>query len=276
LRRALAVLAGAVVLAGTGLVALPSARAARADESCNATYYDQGTRTASGEPFDPNAMTAAHRTLPFGTVVQVTDTDNGKVVAVRINDRGPFAPDRCIDLTRAAFERLAPASRGVIPVLLSIASPVPPARDPARDLAARILAEGRITLATGHLDPRGDDPPDGASAHDNVADTAQGRPARRSSYGSGEGGTVALSPAMLRGLLDRATAFTFGVSEIAGGSHSGHNRHALGLAFDVDSIDGQPVLRLGGDAERRFMDGCRADGATEVRYEGLHIHCGWS
>jgi rare lipoprotein A len=266
------VLAGTAVLAGAG-AALPPARA---DESCNATHYDQGSTTASGEPFDPDAMTAAHRTLPFGTMVQVTDTDNGKVVVVRINDRGPFAPDRCIDLTRAAFERLAPPSRGVIPVMLTVASPAPPTRDLARDLAARILAERRIGLATGHLDPRGDDPPDGATAHDNIADTARGMPARRSSYGSGVGGTVALSPAMLRGLLDRAAAFTFSVAEIAGGSHPRTNAHARGLAFDVDSIDGTPVLGLGADAERRFMDGCRADGATVVRYEGLHILCGWS
>jgi hypothetical protein len=163
----------------------------------------------------------------------------------------------------------------VIPVVLTIAGPGAPARDVTRDLAARILAERRISLATGHLDPRGDDPPDGASARDNVADTAQGRPARRSSYGSGAGGTVALSAAMLSGLLDRAAAFSFSVSEIAGGSHARSNVHARGLAFDVDSIDGMPVVGLG-DTERRFMDGCRADGATVVRYEGLHILCGWS
>jgi peptidoglycan lytic transglycosylase len=274
-RRALTVLAGAAVLAGAGS-ALPSAGAAQADESCNATYYDQGTRTASGEPFDPEAMTAAHRTLPFGTVVQVTDTDNGKVVTVRINDRGPFAADRCIDLTRAAFERLAPTSRGVIPVLLDITgTAAPPARDLARDLAARILADRRITLATAHSDLRGDDPPDGASAHDDVADTAQGRPARRSSYGGAAGGTVRLSAAMLQGMLDVAAAAALHVSEIAGGPYGPQTSHARGAAFDVDGVDGRPVLFLGG-AELRVMDACRAHGATEVRYEGLHIHCGWS
>ena len=272
MRRALAFLAGAALVAGTAGTSTP--RVARADESCNATYYDQGTRTASGEPFDPDAMTAAHRTLPFGTVVQVTDTDNGRVVAVRINDRGPFAEDKCIDLTRAAFERLAPASRGVIPVLLSVTGPAPPARDLARELASRILAEKRITLATGHLDLRGDDPPDGASAHDNVADTAQGRPARRSSYGDAGGGTVRLSTAMLQGMLAAAAAVTIHVSEIAGGPYGPHSSHARGTAFDADGVDGRPVLFLGG-AEVRLMDACRAHGATEVRYEGLHIHCGW-
>ena len=269
-RRAAAALTAAGLLAGATATAAP--RAARADESCTASFYDQGTRTASGEPFDPGAMTAAHRTLPFGTVVTVTDTDNGRSVSVRINDRGPYWPGRCIDLTRAAFERLAPASRGVIPVLL--ATGTTPTAPSLRDLARRILAEGRITLATSHLDPRGDDPPDGATAHDNITDTAAGRPAHRSAYGDADGGTVTLNATMLQSLLNRAAALTFHVYEIAGGPTSPHSRHARGAAFDVDTIDGQPVLGLS-DNERRFMDGCRADGATEVRYEGLHIHCGF-
>ncbi len=62
----------------------------------------QGKRTASGERFDANAMTAAHRTLPFGTSVRVKSLVNGKEVVVRINDRGPFIPGRIIDLSRAA------------------------------------------------------------------------------------------------------------------------------------------------------------------------------
>jgi rare lipoprotein A len=270
-RSAVAALIVATMLAGA--LGPASLRVAHADESCTASFYDQGTRTASGEPFDASAMTAAHQTLPFGTAVRVTDTDNGSSVVVRINDRGPFGtPGRCLDLTRAAFERLAPASRGVIPVLLTMPAPAAPS---ARDLASRILAQPRITLATGHLDPRGDDPSDGASAHDNVADTAGGRPARRSAYGQAEGGTVTLSAAMLQGMLGAAAAVPFRVSEIAGGPSSRHSGHAKGRAFDVDTVDGQPVLRLG-DAERRLMDSCRARGATEVRYEGLHIHCGWS
>ncbi|MGH7746815.1 MAG: peptidoglycan-binding domain-containing protein, partial [Candidatus Dormibacteria bacterium] len=135
----------------------------------------------------------------------------------------------------------------------------------------------RITLATSHLDPRGDDPPDGASAHDNIADTSRGIPARRSSYANAQGGTVALSPAMLQGLLDLASRFAFDVAEIAGGSHPSKSRRAAaaGASFDVDVIDGRQVLGLGGEEEQRFMDGCRAGGASDVRVEGLHIHCGW-
>lgn len=65
-----------------------------------------GRRTASGERFNPKALTAAHKTLPFGTTVQVTNRDNGKSVVVRINDRGPYVRGRLIDLSRAAAERI--------------------------------------------------------------------------------------------------------------------------------------------------------------------------
>ena len=59
-----------------------------------ASFYSEGTRTASGEQFDPNAMTAAHPNLPFGTKLRVTDVDSGRSVVVRVNDRGPFVPGR--------------------------------------------------------------------------------------------------------------------------------------------------------------------------------------
>jgi rare lipoprotein A len=75
----------------------------------NASWYGPGfagRRTASGEIFDPGQLTAAHRTLPFGTVLRVTNLTNGLSVQVRINDRGPFKPDRVIDLSRAAAEEI--------------------------------------------------------------------------------------------------------------------------------------------------------------------------
>ncbi len=81
----------------------------------NASYYGRkfhGRRTASGEAFDMRAMTAAHRTLPFGTLVQVTNPRNGKSVTVRINDRGPFHGNRVIDVSRAAAEQLGLIQRG--------------------------------------------------------------------------------------------------------------------------------------------------------------------
>ena len=76
-----------------------------------ATWYGTGRGTASGEPFNPNAMTAAHKTLPFGTLVRVTY--KGRSVVVRINDRGPYAAGRVIDLTRAAAEVIGLKSAGV-------------------------------------------------------------------------------------------------------------------------------------------------------------------
>jgi rare lipoprotein A len=71
-----------------------------------AVYSYHGGRTASGEPARPAELTAAHRTLPFGTIVRVTNRSNGHAVAVRINDRGPFTRGRVIDLTPAAAHRL--------------------------------------------------------------------------------------------------------------------------------------------------------------------------
>jgi len=72
-----------------------------------------GRRTASGEVFDPGQLTAAHRSLPFGTRVRVTNLDNGRSVEVRINDRGPFKPDRVIDLSRAAAEAVDMLRSGI-------------------------------------------------------------------------------------------------------------------------------------------------------------------
>lgn len=72
-----------------------------------------GRQTASGEPFDMHDLTAAHRTLPFGTRVRVTNDANGRSVIVRINDRGPFHGKRVIDLSRTAAKAIGLVSRGV-------------------------------------------------------------------------------------------------------------------------------------------------------------------
>lgn len=79
-------------------------------------YSDEfaGDHTAFGEVFDPNAITAAHKTFPLNTLVKVTNQDNGKNVNVRVNDRGPFVPGRSMDLSRAAFERISDLSHGVL------------------------------------------------------------------------------------------------------------------------------------------------------------------
>ena len=86
-----------------------SARAASGGSSAqcgSASWYALHSKTASGERMNPAALTAAHRTLPFGTKVKVTNQRNGKSVVVRINDRGPFAKGRVIDLSKAAASKL--------------------------------------------------------------------------------------------------------------------------------------------------------------------------
>jgi rare lipoprotein A len=85
-------------------------------KTCKASFYGEGQNTASGERFNPNALTAAHKTLPFGTHVRVTNTKNGETVTVRINDRGPFVAGRCLDLSTAAFKQIASTGAGVITV----------------------------------------------------------------------------------------------------------------------------------------------------------------
>ena len=85
-------------------------------EEGRASWYSLTSKTASGERCDPGALTAAHRSLPFGTKVKVENLKNGKSVVVRINDRGPFVEGRCIDLSRAAFRAIANLSQGELTV----------------------------------------------------------------------------------------------------------------------------------------------------------------
>ena len=89
----------------------------------SASYYAakfNGRRTASGERFDNSDMTAAHRTLPFGSLVRVTNPANGRSVVVRINDRGPFTRGRLIDVSRAAAAELGMVARGHATVELAL------------------------------------------------------------------------------------------------------------------------------------------------------------
>jgi rare lipoprotein A len=85
-----------------------------------ASFYWQGQRTATGERFNPEGMTAAHRTLPFGTRVRVTHLGNGRSVDVRINDRGPFVGGRVIDLSRGAAGVLGMHHQGVARVKVTV------------------------------------------------------------------------------------------------------------------------------------------------------------
>jgi rare lipoprotein A len=113
------------------LLALPLSTAAHADPavlrtiSGSASWYGpgfHGRTTANGERFNQNELTAAHRTLPFGTKVRVTNRNTGKSVTVRINDRGPFHGNRVIDLSRAAAGKIGLVNSGVGNVKIDVLS----------------------------------------------------------------------------------------------------------------------------------------------------------
>ena len=94
-----------------------------AGEIGRASWYGgefQGRRTSSGEIYDMHQLTAAHRDLPLGTWVMVTNLDNGRSVEVRVNDRGPFVPDRILDVSYAAGRLLGMIGPGVIPVRMVV------------------------------------------------------------------------------------------------------------------------------------------------------------
>jgi peptidoglycan lytic transglycosylase len=107
----------------------PGARPGETFEEGNASWYGapfHGRRASNGEIYDMNKLTAAHRTLPFNTVVRVTNVTNGKSTTVRITDRGPFVENRIIDLSYAAAKQLESIGPGVVPVRLEILSAIDP------------------------------------------------------------------------------------------------------------------------------------------------------
>ena len=93
-----------------------TARPTSVVQSGKASWYKMGHTTANGEKFHPDGLTAAHPTLPFGTVVLVRDRSSGKEVVVRINDRGPFTGGRVIDLSRGAAREIGLINKGVASV----------------------------------------------------------------------------------------------------------------------------------------------------------------
>lgn len=107
----------AVSLAAGAMIAFSSVAASA--QCGNASWYALTSRTASGERMNASAMTAAHRSLPFGTRATVTNKSNGRSVVVRINDRGPFIRGRIIDLSRGAAQRLGFVSSGHTPVCMA-------------------------------------------------------------------------------------------------------------------------------------------------------------
>ena len=125
-----------------------------------ASWYgpESGSQTANGERFRPDGITAAHTTLPLPTYVEVTALDSGRRIVVRVNDRGPFARGRLIDLSRGAAEQLGVRAQGVAPVRVRVVEPSERDRErlregkPARDLppvSGRELERLRARLAQG-------------------------------------------------------------------------------------------------------------------------------
>lgn len=120
---------GALLLAGCGrriaVLPPPAVSATVATEVGMASWYGRpyhGRRAASGEVYDMEKLTAAHRTLPFGTSVRVENLENGKKVDLRINDRGPFVEDRIIDVSRAAARALGMLGTGMAKVRIDVVS----------------------------------------------------------------------------------------------------------------------------------------------------------
>ena len=115
-----------VACAGPRAALRPVPVALGTEERGLASWYGHpyhGRRTSSGEVYDMNAMTAAHRTLPFGTWLHVENLDGGQTARVRVNDRGPFVEGRILDVSHAAGVALGIVARGVIPVRLRVIAP---------------------------------------------------------------------------------------------------------------------------------------------------------
>ncbi len=107
-------------LAAAGLIAVSALLPSTAFAQCgHASWYALHSKTASGERMNPKALTAAHKTLPFGTKVRVTNQRNGKAVVVRINDRGPFVRGRVIDVSKAAAHALGFVGAGHTKICMS-------------------------------------------------------------------------------------------------------------------------------------------------------------
>jgi rare lipoprotein A len=142
-RAAAIAFAGALAVSGCALVRTPAPPPIEGGVQVGiASWYGpgfDGRRTANGEIYDQDALTAAHPSLPFGTRVRVTNLDNGRTVEVRITDRGPFVEGRAIDLSRAAAGTIGLLGSGVGPVRIEVlapavmarAEPVATARSPA-------------------------------------------------------------------------------------------------------------------------------------------------
>ncbi|MGL4608376.1 MAG: peptidoglycan-binding domain-containing protein [Trueperaceae bacterium] len=145
------------------------------------------------------------------------------------------------------------------------------------DIAKRIQNNSRVTL--WNYSPVSSSSTDGADAHSNIRDTADGKAAEHSCYDNAPCGTVLLSSTMLSAMESMAGSYTIRVTSIAGGSHSVNSSHYSGTAFDTDTINGVAVSSSN-SYYRAFMQRCRDLGAKQVYGPGdsghsAHVHCSW-
>src|SRR5689334_2483084 len=106
-----------------GMLLLAGCAGSKYTEEGKASYYSNklsGKKMANGEKYNPNKLTAAHKTLPFGTRIKVTNLDTQKSVKVKVTDRGPFSPGRVLDLSYSAADKLDLIKAGVAPVKLKV------------------------------------------------------------------------------------------------------------------------------------------------------------
>lgn len=123
MRNMLTAMMAAAVISCAYLTASAMAHPVKRSLTGTASWYGgqfHGRQTANGEKYDMNSLTAAHKTLPFGTKVRVTNRANGKSVVVRVNDRGPYAGDRILDLSRGAAAKVGMLRSGIAKVQVDI------------------------------------------------------------------------------------------------------------------------------------------------------------
>lgn len=142
-------------------------------------------------------------------------------------------------------------------------------------LAQQIRNSGKVTFATVHVSGVRDE----ATASHNIIQTAQGLPAKRSSYGTAPGGQVWLNVSMLQGMLALLGQYTFRVSELVGGSHTSGSRHYYGIVFDVDIINGR-LVSASHPSLAAFVQRARQLGAHDILKPGdaghaTHVHLDW-
>lgn len=143
-------------------------------------------------------------------------------------------------------------------------------------LAKGLLNHSAVSLLNFHVSGVRDQ----ATAQQNLVQTSEGKPAKRSYYGNGPGGSVEMDLGMLKALMMLANeGFSYRITEFAGGSHSCNSRHYCGVGFDIDTLDGKKI-GYNHPTYRAFMERCRALGATEVlgpgsRGHSTHLHVAW-